>query len=82
MKQVRPHLRKRSSKAQLVRRLGLPRQRLHDCLKAGSASLEAERTLQLLGWLGFFQRGGELAPVVRTGRPARRRGTPALPGNL
>jgi hypothetical protein len=69
VKQVRPHLRKRGSKALLARLLGLPRQRLQDCLKAGSASLDAERTLMLLGWLGFFQRGGDLAPVVRTGRP-------------
>jgi hypothetical protein len=81
VKQVRPHLRKRGSKVLLARLLGLPRQRLQDCLKAGSASLDVERTLMLLGWLGFFQRGGELAPVVRTGRPPKRRGTRAVPGN-
>lgn len=83
VKQVSPHLRKRGSKAQLARLLGLPRQRLQDCLKAGSASLDAERTLLLLGWLGFFQRGGELTPVVRSGRPPGKPGaSPSLPGNL
>lgn len=72
VRHIRPHLRKRGSKAQLARLLGVPRQRLQDCLKAGSACLDAERTLMLVGWLGFFQRGGELAPVIRAGRPARR----------
>src|SRR4051812_20467338 len=37
VRQLRPHLRKYGAKAQLARLLGLPRQRLHDCLKAGSA---------------------------------------------
>jgi hypothetical protein len=82
VKQVRPHLRKYGSKAQLARLLGLPRQRLQDCLKSGSASLDAERTLLLLGWLGFFQRGGELAPVIRTGRPSKRAGMPSALGNV
>ena len=81
VRQIRPHLRKYGAKAQLARLLGVPRQRLQDCLKAGSASLDAERTLQLLGWLGFFQRGGELVPVIRTGRPPKRR-TPPVPGNV
>ncbi|HWA26209.1 MAG TPA: hypothetical protein VG734_11140 [Lacunisphaera sp.] len=81
VKQIRPHLRKHGAKAQLARLMGLPRQRLHDCLKAGSASFDAERTLQLLGWLGFFQRGGEIAPVVRPGRPPAKT-APALPGNV
>jgi hypothetical protein len=82
VRQIRPHLRKYGAKAQLARLLGLPRQRLHDCLKAGSASLDAERTLQLMGWLGFFQRGGQLVPVLCTGRPPKRRGGPAVPGNV
>jgi hypothetical protein len=82
VRQVRPHLRKYGAKAQLARLLGLPRQRLHDCLKAGSASLDAERTLLLLGWLGFFQRGGELTPVVRPGRRPRRPGAASVPGNV
>jgi len=81
VRQVRPHLRKYGAKAQLARLLGLPRQRLQDCLKAGSASLDAERTLLLLGWLGFFQRGGELTPVVRPGRPPRK-SAPPVPGNV
>jgi hypothetical protein len=82
VRQIRPHVRKYGAKAKLARLLGLPRQRLQDCLKAGSASLDAERTLLLLGWLGFFQRGGELAPVVRPGRPTKRRDVPAVPGNV
>lgn len=82
VKQVRPHLRKRGSKAQLARLLGLPRQRLQDCLKAGAACLDAERTLLLLGWLGFFQRGGGLTPMVRPGRPPRQPGAAPVPGNL
>jgi hypothetical protein len=81
VRQIRPHLRKYGAKAQLARLLDLPRQRQQDCLKAGSASLDAERTLLLLGWLGFFQRGGELLPVVRPGRPPRKPGPP-VPGNV
>ena len=80
VRQVRPHLRKYGAKAQLARLLGLPRQRLQDCLKAGSASLDAERTLLLLGWLGFFQRGGEITPVVRPGRPGK--SARPVPGNV
>ena len=82
VRQVRPHLRKYGAKAQLARLLGLPRQRLQDCLKAGSACLDAERTLLLIGWLGFFQRGGELTPVVRPGRPRRQKTAPPVPGNV
>ena len=81
VRQVRPHLRKYGAKAQLARLLGLPRQRLQDCLKSGSASLDAERTLLLLGWLGFFQRGGALTPAVRPGRRPRQPG-PSVPGNV
>lgn len=81
VRQVRPHLRKYGSKAQLARLLGLPRQRLQDCLKSGAACLDAERTLLLLGWLGFFQRGGDLVPMVRPGRPPGK-GKPTHPGNV
>jgi len=80
VRQVRPQLRKYGAKAQLARLLGLPRQRQQDCLKAGSASLDAKRTL-LLGWLGFSRRGGELTPVVRPGRPPRK-STHPVPGNV
>ena len=82
VRQVRSHLRRRGAKAQLARLLGLPRQRLQDCLKAKTACLDAERTLLLLGWLGFFQRGGVLSPVVRSGRPPRGRGVPQVPDNV
>lgn len=82
VRQVRPHLRRRGSKAQLARLLALPRQRLHESLKAGSACLDAERTLLLIGWFGFFQRGGALTPSVRPGRPPTKRPQRAHPGNL
>jgi hypothetical protein len=85
VRQIRPHLRKRGSKAQLARLLCVPRQRLQACLKARYACLDAERTLLLVGWLGFFQRGGELIPSVRPGRPRRAwKGKPSrtFPGNL
>lgn len=81
VRQVKPYLRKYGSKSQLARLLGLPRQRLQDCLKAKTACLDAERTLLLLGWLGFFQRGGEFVPVVRSGQP-RRKGKVPVPGNV
>ena len=82
VRQVRPHLRKRGSKAQLARLLALPRQRLNACLKAGSACLDAERTLLLIGWLGFFQRGGEISPSVRPGRPRLKKEGRLHPGYL
>src|SRR5580704_4985830 len=40
VKQALPLLRKRGSKAKLARILGLPRQRLQDCLKAHTACLD------------------------------------------
>lgn len=69
VRQILPYLRRRGSKAQLARLLAVPRQRLQACFKARYACLDAERTLQLVGWLGFFQRGGELYPAVRAGPP-------------
>ena len=79
---LQPHLRQRGSKAQLARLLGLHRQRLHECLKAGSASLDAERTLLLVGWLGYFQQGGVLTPSARPGRRRLKLGALSVPGNL
>jgi len=60
VRQVRPHLRKRGSKNQLARILGVPRQRLHFCLKAERGCLDAERTLLLLAWLCARTQGREL----------------------
>lgn len=51
LRQAQPFLKKRGSKARLARLMGLPRQRLHDCLKAQNACLDAERTLLLLCWI-------------------------------
>jgi hypothetical protein len=81
VRQIRPHLRKYGAKAQFARLLGLPRQRLQDCLKARTACFDAERTLLLLGWLTFFQRGGALLPSVRPGRKGPK-GNPPTPGNV
>jgi hypothetical protein len=82
VRQVQPYLGRWGSKSQLARLLGVPRQRLQACFKAKYACLDAERTLQLLGWLGFLQRGGQLVPLVIPGRrspgPARRK----VPGAL
>ena len=60
VKQTRPHLRKRGEKVKLARILGLPRQRIQDCLTASSACLDAERTLLLLCWASRRQQGREL----------------------
>lgn len=45
------HLGKFGSKATLGRLLGVPRQRIHKMIVAKTACADAERTLQLLGWL-------------------------------
>jgi len=60
VRRVAPHLARRGSKAQLARQLGLPRQRLQDCLKSKHAMLDGERTLLLLTWLTAKERGREL----------------------
>jgi hypothetical protein len=60
VRQVRPHLKKRGSKAQLARLLLLSRQRLHVCLKAEQGCFDAERTLLLLAWLQARQQGREI----------------------
>jgi hypothetical protein len=62
VKQALPQLKKRGSKAQLARLLGLPRQRLQDCLKAKTACLDAERALFLLCWIAARQQGRDLTP--------------------
>lgn len=45
------HLTRYGAKANLGRLLGVPRQRIHQLLVAKTACADAERTLQLLGWL-------------------------------
>lgn len=60
VRRVAPHLARRGSKAQLARQLGLPRQRLQDCLKSKNAILDGERTLLLLAWLSARERGRDL----------------------
>ncbi len=61
VQQALPFLGKRGSKVQLARFLGLPKQRLQDCLKARSATLDAERTLRLLCWVTARQQGLNLS---------------------
>lgn len=61
VKQLQPHLRKRGEKARLARLLGLPRQRVHQLLRARTACADAERTLLLLCWLAAKAEGRELA---------------------
>jgi hypothetical protein len=60
VQQALPLLRKRGSKAKLARILGLPRQRLQDCLKARTACLDGERALLLLCWISARHQGHEL----------------------
>jgi hypothetical protein len=60
VRQVAPLLRKRGSKVHLARILGISRQRLHVCLKARTAGLDAERTLLLLAWLAARRQGRDL----------------------
>lgn len=60
VRQVAPLLRRRGSKVHLARILGISRQRLHVCLKARTAGLDAERTLLLLAWLAARRQGREL----------------------
>ncbi len=57
---ARPWLHRRGSKAQLARILGVPRQRVHDALKADHACLDAERVLLLLCWIAAREQGREL----------------------
>jgi hypothetical protein len=48
---VAPHLRRRGTKINLGRELGLPPQRIHEFFVARTASPDAERTLAVLRWL-------------------------------
>ena len=60
VREALPLLRRRGSKAQLARILGVPRQRLQDCLKAKTACLDAERTLLLLCWVSAQQQNRKI----------------------
>ena len=57
VRQVRPHLRRRGSKNLLAHLLRISRQRLHLCLQARRACLDAERTLLLLAWVQARRQG-------------------------
>jgi hypothetical protein len=60
IRQAQPHLRRRGAKVKLARILGLPRQRIQDCLKARTACLDAERALLLLCWVARRLQSQEL----------------------
>ena len=64
VKQALPFLGKRGSKVQLARYLGLPKQRLQDCLKTRHATLDAERTLRLFCWITARQQGKDLSSQI------------------
>lgn len=55
-----PHLRKRGTKTNLARLLGVPRQRLQDFLNTRTAAPDAERTLLLLCWVAARAEGRDL----------------------
>ncbi len=50
-RQLRPHLRRYGTQANLGRLLGLPRQRINGFVTGCGEMPDAERTLQLLAWL-------------------------------
>jgi hypothetical protein len=60
VRQAKPLLARRGSKAALARLLGIPRQRLHVCLTSPSACLDAERALLLLCWVSAKKEGRDL----------------------
>ncbi len=59
-RQAVPYLRRRGEKAKLGRLLGLPRQRVHEFIRARTACPDAERTLLLLCWVARRRQGREL----------------------
>lgn len=48
---LRREMRVHGDRALLGRHIGVPRQRIHEFLRGGTAMPDAERTLELLGWL-------------------------------
>lgn len=58
---LQTQLMRHGEKAKLGRILGLPRQRVHEMLKARSQLPDAERTLLLLAWLHARNNGQDLA---------------------
>lgn len=54
-------LSRRGEKARLARVLGLPRQRVHEIIRARHHLPDAERTLLLLAWLHARNNGQDLA---------------------
>jgi len=57
-----PHLKRRGTKTNLARLLGVPRQRIQDYLKQHTSAPDAERTLLLLCWVAARAEGHELLP--------------------
>ncbi len=61
VKEARTHLGRYGEKAKLARILGVPRQRVHQYLRAKSAGPDAERTLRLLIWVHARRSGRDPA---------------------
>ena len=57
---AREQLKGYGDKARLARVLGVPRQRVHQYLRDGSAGPDAERTLLLLAWVQARRNGRDL----------------------
>jgi hypothetical protein len=53
------------AKVNLGRHLGVPRQRIHEFLKAGSAAPDAERVLELLLWINRSRAIGKRAAALK-----------------
>ena len=60
VRQTLPDLRKRGEKVKLARMLGVPRQRVHEFVRARNACADAERALLLLCWVARRKQGREL----------------------
>ena len=56
---VRPHLSRWGVKSRLARLLGVPPQRVHEYFVRRTAAPDAERTLELIRWLGSRRRPNE-----------------------
>ncbi len=67
---LRPHLKKYGDRAILARELRLPRQRVTEFLRSKRTMPDAERTLELLGWLSLRLQALEKAKNTRKGSPA------------
>ncbi|MFA5263276.1 MAG: hypothetical protein WC378_05580 [Opitutaceae bacterium] len=59
LRQAKPFLQKRGAKVELARILGIPRQRIHEYFRSGTAIPDAERCILLICWVSTRQQGKE-----------------------